>query len=120
MKNQVVWVDIPVGDLDRAVGFYSAVLSEKVTKFESEGVTMAFLPGESGEVSGCLYQSEEFSPSENGLLVYFNCDGRLEEAVAAVRLAGGRVLVEPQAIGPHGFRAIVHDTEGNRIALHSH
>jgi hypothetical protein len=26
MSNRIVWVDIPVIDLDRAIGFYSAVL----------------------------------------------------------------------------------------------
>jgi hypothetical protein len=29
------------------------------------------------------------------------------------------VLEAMHAIGPHGFRAVVLDSEGNRIALHS-
>jgi uncharacterized protein len=31
MANQIVWCDIPVLDLDRAVRFYSAVLGQDVT-----------------------------------------------------------------------------------------
>ena len=41
---------------------------------------------------------------------------------AAMRQAeknGGRVLKAVESIGQHGFRAIVLDSEGNRIALHS-
>ena len=32
---------------------------------------------------------------------------------------GGRVLQRAHPIGPHGWRALVLDSEGNRIALHS-
>ena len=31
----------------------------------------------------------------------------------------GKVLKPIHPIGPHGYRAIVLDSEGNRVALHS-
>jgi uncharacterized protein len=34
MANQIVWCDIPVLDLDRAVKFYSAVLGAALKKQE--------------------------------------------------------------------------------------
>ena len=37
----------------------------------------------------------------------------------AVLEHGGLVLKAIESIAPHGFRAIVLDNEGNRIALHS-
>jgi predicted enzyme related to lactoylglutathione lyase len=46
-------------------------------------------------------------------------EGRLDDAVKAVRGNGGKVLQKKQQIGPHGFRAVIVDSEGNRIALHS-
>src|SRR5271165_3317524 len=49
VANQIVWVDIPVLDLDRAVGFYSAVLGAEVQKQEFPGMTFALLPGADGE-----------------------------------------------------------------------
>jgi predicted enzyme related to lactoylglutathione lyase len=52
-------------------------------------------------------------------LIYLNCEGRLDVAIAAVGLNGGKVIQYKHQIGEHGFRAIVLDTEGNRIALHS-
>jgi uncharacterized protein len=32
---------------------------------------------------------------------------------------GGKVVKPVHSIGPHGFRAVILDSEGNRIALHS-
>jgi predicted enzyme related to lactoylglutathione lyase len=45
MANQVVWVDIPVVDLDRAIRFYSAILGGAVQKQEYPGMTIGLLPG---------------------------------------------------------------------------
>jgi hypothetical protein len=119
MANQMVWVDIPVIDLDRAIRFYSAVLGAPVVKQEYPGMSIGLLPGYDQDVSGCLHCSDTDKPSDHGPLLYLNCQGRLDEAVAAVLASGGKVLQAKHAIGPHGFRAVVLDSEGNRIALHS-
>ncbi len=119
MANSVVWVDIPVLDLDRAMAFYSTVLGTELATSEYEGFKMGFLPGQGGEVSGCFYVAEEVKPSDQGPLVYLNADGRLDEAEAAIAPAGGRVLQAKHQIGLHGFRVVFVDTEGNRLALHS-
>ncbi|HEV3383615.1 MAG TPA: VOC family protein [Gemmata sp.] len=119
MANQFVWVDIPVLDLDRASRFYSAVLGAAVTKQSFEGMSFALLPGYETDVSGCLACSDKDKPSDHGPLIYLNCQGRLDEAVAAASSSGGKVLIPKHQIGPHGFRAVVMDSEGNRIALHS-
>ena len=121
MANQIVWVDIPVLDLDRAVRFYSAVLGGEVQKQEFSGMTFALLPGadSDGVVSGCLFAKDDEKPSDRGMLVYLNAQGRLDEAISAVESNGGKVLIPKHQIGPHGFRAVVLDSEGNRVALHS-
>ena len=119
MANQLVWVDIPVTDLDRAIRFYSAILGAPVRKQEFPGMTIALLPGNDQDVSGCLYRSDSDRPSDHDPLLYFNCKGRLDEAIAAVVPGGGKILQAKHAIGPYGFRAIILDSEGNRMALHS-
>ena len=43
----------------------------------------------------------------------------LEQAIGATEANGGKVLQPRHAVGPYGFRALVLDSEGNRIALHS-
>lgn len=122
MANQIVWFDMPVKDLDRAIGFYSAVLGAPVKKEEMPGMKFGVLPHGEKDVSGCLTpgcEGDRPEPSSKGVLVYFNCQGRLDPAIAAVAPNGGKVLEPKHPIGPYGFRAIVLDSEGNRIALHS-
>jgi predicted enzyme related to lactoylglutathione lyase len=119
-RHQVVWFDIPVRDLDRAVRFYSAVLGVLLRKEQAgRGAATAILPHADGSIGGCLVQTADARPSDGGPLLYLNADGRLDAAIAATTIAGGTVLQPKHSIGPEGNRAIVLDTEGNRIALFS-
>jgi len=118
--HHVVWFDIPVRDIDRAVRFYSAVLGTPLKKEQAgPGVAIATLPRADGSIGGSLVQNMDAHPSESGPLLYLNAHGRLDEAVGVVEQFGGRVLAAQHSIAPFGFRAIVLDSEGNRIALHS-
>jgi uncharacterized protein len=118
--NTIVWADVPVADLDRACKFYTAVLGKTVKKESMGGMELALLPHFDSNVAGCLVKLDDNQPSQNGPLIYFNVDGRLDDAAKQAGENGGKVLVEKHSIGPHGFRAIVLDSEGNRVALHSH
>jgi hypothetical protein len=117
-KNRLVWFDIPVRDLDRATTFYAAVLNIAVHKEELEGFSFSVLAHDEGN-GGCLIINESEITSDRGILVYLNANGRIRDAVAKVEAHGGRVTAPIHPIGPHGFRAIVLDSEGNRVALHS-
>lgn len=117
-NNRVVWVDVPVKDLDRAIPFYAAVLGKSVQKQQFPGMEFAVIDHQDGN-GGCLVKQEAEVSSTAGILVYFNVDGRIRAAVGEVEKHGGRILQPIHNIGPHGFRAIVIDCEGNRIALHS-
>jgi predicted enzyme related to lactoylglutathione lyase len=119
MANQAVWVDIPVVDLDRAIRFYSAALGAEVKLQEYPGMRMGLLPGSDPDVTGCLYTKEGERPSDHGLLIYLPVQGRHDAAEAAVLPRGGKVLQPKHQIGPYGFRTLILDSEGNRVALHS-
>jgi hypothetical protein len=82
-------------------------------------MAIGILPHEEGEVGGCLFTREGEEPSGKGPLLYLNANGRLDQAIAAAETNGGRVVQPKHAIGPYGFRAIILDSEGNRVALHS-
>ena len=116
--NRAVWVDIPVADLDRAAAFYAAVLDLKVHKQQFGDSEFCVLDHENGN-GGCLIPKPDEISSNNGILVYFNADGRIQDAVSKVESHGGQVLQPVHPIGPHGFRSVVLDSERNRIALHS-
>ena len=117
LHNRAVWFDIPVADLDRAVAFYRAVLDIGVDVMPMGETRFAVLEHEHGN-GGCLVIAPELV-CERGPLIYLNAEGRLAEAVAAVEAHGGAVLEPVHAIGPHGFRALIKDSEGNRMALHA-
>ncbi len=119
MNHTLCWTEIPVRDLDRAIAFYSAVLGAAVHKQTGGGQEFGLLPGFDKGVSGCLSAGSDQVPSHHGPLIYLNVNGRLDAALAAVVTAKGKALRSKHDIGPHGFRAIIEDSEGNRIALHS-
>jgi hypothetical protein len=99
-KTNIVWYDIPALDIDRAIRFYSAVLSAPVIKEVIGETPLGWLPTPDGGRLGCVCVAKGFRPSPDGVMIYLSVNGRLEEAVAAVR-------------------AEVLDSEGNCIALHA-
>ena len=117
-QNRVVWLDIPVADLKRAVGFYRHVLDINVFVQSFEGGEFAVFDHDES-VGGCLIVQPE-SISDKGTYVYLNVDGRLRDAVEQTKANGGEVLQDIHGIGPHGFRAIILDSEGNRMVLHAY
>jgi predicted enzyme related to lactoylglutathione lyase len=117
LNNRVVWFDIPVSDLDRAAAFYAAVLGVRVEKAAFGDSSIGVIEHRDGN-GGCLVPDHE-EIAAGGVLIYLNADGRIREAVKQVVPHGGSVIKPTHSIGPHGFRAIVLDSEGNRVALHS-
>lgn len=119
MANALVWLDIPVVDLDRAIRFYAAVLGREVMKHDFPNMTIGVFAHGEGESSACLFHDPARPPSAEGPLVYLNAQGRLEDAERQIEPHGGKVLQSRHAIGPYGFRTVFLDSEGNRLALHS-
>ena len=117
LNNRAVWFDIPVADLDRAARFYAAVLGVRVQKEKMDNFTFAVIDHKEGN-GGCLVPGPD-EVGKGGVLLYLNANGRIRSAVAEVAKHGGKVQEGVHPIGPHGYRAVVIDSEGNRIALHS-
>lgn len=115
--NRAVWFDVPVADLDRAANFYREVLGVGVHQETYGDFSFCVIDHKDGN-GGCLVHNKE-EVAAGGVLVYLNVNGRIQNAVGKVVPNGGSVLQPTHAIGPHGFRAVVLDSEGNRVALHS-
>ncbi len=116
--NRAVWFDIPVADLERAAAFYRSVLAIDIEMTAYGDTRFAVLSHDQGN-GGCLVVAPEQISREGGVLVYLNVNGRLREAADLASGNGGSLIEPPHVIGPHGSRAIIRDSEGNRIALHS-
>lgn len=116
--NTLVWLDIPVRDLDRAIGFYQKLLNLPVRDMRPEQ-SMAVIVQPQGGVSCSLILTEHGPAQGQYPLPYFNCQHRLTQAVQLVEPLGGSILEAIHPLTPFGYRAVVTDSEGNRIALHS-
>lgn len=116
--NRAVWFDIPVADLDRATKFYAEVLAIGVVKESFGDFKFSVLDHQEGN-GGCLVPKAEEVSADKGILLYLNVDGRIRDAIAKTTAHGGKMIEDVHSIGPHGFRAIILDSEGNRLALHS-
>lgn len=121
MSNPVGWFEIYVQDMKRARAFYEAVFGLALTRMEMPGIDMWTFPMEqqgSSGISGALIRMEGLASGGNSTIVYFSCKDCGVEAGKASR-SGGRIHKEKTSIGEHGFFALVLDTEGNMIGLHS-
>ncbi|MBT8184539.1 MAG: VOC family protein [Eudoraea sp.] len=123
MKNNAVgWFELPVSDMARARAFYEAVFDIEISVHDLGGLIMGWFPGDPSKpgATGSLIKHETYIPSEShGALIYFSC-ADLAKELGKVESAGGLVLRHKTAIGEgHGFMALIKDTEGNRVALHS-
>ena len=119
-RNPLGWFEIYVQDLARAQAFYEATFDVKLQELPSPGIKMLAFPMKP-ELPGCggaLVKYEGKSSGDGGTLVYFSCaDCAIEAARAAQH--GGKIFKEKFSIGPYGFIALVSDTEGTMIGLHS-
>ena len=68
--------------------------------------------------SGMLVRMDGAPSGGGGTLVYFACDDCAVEQDRALA-AGGKVFKPKFSIGQYGFAALVTDTEGSMIGLHS-
>ena len=120
MKNPVGWFEIYVDDMARARGFYEQVFGVQLTRLDGIDLEMWAFPmaQDAYGASGALVKMPGLPAGARGTLVYFSCEDCAAEVEKAAA-AGGRIQQQKMSIGQHGHIAIVADTEGNLIGLHS-
>ena len=119
-NNPVGWFEIYVQDMARARAFYESVFQLKLDKLPGTELEMYTFPMamELYGAPGALVKMEGVDSGGNSVLVYFSCADCAVEA-SRVAAAGGQVLKPKFSIGEYGFIALVSDSEGNMIGLHS-
>jgi uncharacterized protein len=124
LRNNVVgWFEIPVVDMDRAVGFYEKLLGIDLVRHQMGPLEMAWFPFVEGGMgaSGSLVKSEFHKPSQEGVRIYFTApSGDVAVEAGRAAAAGGEVVLPRTLISDDiGYMAVIRDTEGNLIALHA-
>ena len=122
-ENMINWFEIPVDDFTRAKAFYESIFEFSLTELNiGDTHKMATFPvdQQSGKVGGGIMAGEGYVPSSNGALLYLNANPDLQNVLDRVESNGGSVVMPKRQISEDvGFMAVIIDTEGNRIALHS-
>jgi predicted enzyme related to lactoylglutathione lyase len=120
MSNPVGWFEIYVQDMARAEAFYSTVFGAPLEVLDNPELDMRVFSMDRNcyGVAGALVKMPGVPSGGNSVLVYFHCEDCAVEAEKAAQ-AGGQIHRGKMSIGPHGFIALVIDTEGNLIGLHS-
>jgi uncharacterized protein len=124
MENAISWFEIGSTDLERATKFYEAVFGVKLFPMDLPNIKMRMFPLDDMQkgVGGAIVFSNGFHrPSAtDGPLVYLNANPDVQGVLDKVETAGGKILVPKTEISPeYGFMAVILDTEGNRVGLHS-
>jgi uncharacterized protein len=123
-KSAISWFEIPATDLDRATKFYEAIFDVTMIPMDMPNIKMRMFPlaDMMNDVGGAIVDSGGFhKPSDNdGVLIYLNANPDVQLILDKVEAAGGKIFLPKTEIGNEfGFMAIIIDTEGNRIGLHS-
>jgi predicted enzyme related to lactoylglutathione lyase len=119
--NVVGWFEIYVQDMQRAKAFYEATFKVQLSNLGMPNLEMWAFPmhHQKPGSTGALVKMEGKDSGVGGVLIYFVCETDCAvEASLAVK-NGGQLVKEKFSIGEHGFIALVKDTEGNMIGLHS-
>ncbi|MBS1601749.1 MAG: VOC family protein [Bacteroidetes bacterium] len=118
------WFEIYTSDFDRAKKFYATVFNCELTDLpmgndRHADMRYATFPADGkGGVSGALVKIEQAKPGYGGILVYFASE-EINTELSRVEAAGGKILRPKTNVGEFGFIALIEDTEGNLIGLHS-
>jgi hypothetical protein len=116
VNGEAALYEIPVVELESAIGFYERVLETRLERATIDGLDMALFPEAVGGASGALVKGETYVPSRDGTRVYLRV-ASVRETLARAVSAGGRVLYEARAVTPTAIVGEFEDLEGNRVAL---
>lgn len=120
MNSFISIFEIPAMDISRAINFYKEILGVEIEKLEFPGMEMGLFPYQDQMVTGVIVKEEDSEPSTKGVTIYLNGGDNLQTILDKVEGNGGKVII-PKT--PHadesGFFAIFHDSEGNKMGLHS-
>lgn len=134
IQGQIVWFEIPVKNLDRAILFYSEVLAIKIEKNKFIDLEYGVFNREENTIKGVLVVKENQNSGAGIVLFFYVID--ISESLSNVEKLGGHILVEKTLIrqknkngdftinenlidGKMGYYSEILDCDGNRISLYS-
>jgi uncharacterized protein len=123
MPSALNWFQIPATDAARARAFYETICDVKLQELPAgPQMQMLAFPTDAakGEIGGAIVCGEGAVPSATGTMVFLRGDPDLQAILDRVEAAGGKILAPKTKIDDEtGYFAMIADTEGNTVGLHS-
>ncbi len=116
-ENPVVYFEIPVSNMERAVTFYKTVFGFEFKRTQIDKYDMSLFPFEKEAlgISGSLAKGEVYVPTKNGVILYFKTES-IDETLKKAYSLNAKILY-PKTDNGLSYVAEIEDSEGNRIAL---
>lgn len=135
MSTKIVWLEISVANLARAIKFYENVFNFKLDVKNVFDTDMAFFEAQQMGIKGSIIQVDNYQGC-NGIKPMFYVD-ILHESLEKVKEFGGEIITEPSLLkqkNKHGdtiikenyidnhigYIAQIKDSENNYFYLYSH
>ncbi|MFQ3568454.1 MAG: VOC family protein [Aggregatilineales bacterium] len=121
---RIVWAEVPVRNLDRAVQFYQTVFDVRPAATPQDGArrTTTLTPfGNAGVPGFSLNRTKRFNPGDHRPLIYLDAGEDMTVYLRRIDQAGGHVIMPRTSLdGEAGSYATFLDTEGNLLALYAY
>ena len=114
--NRVIHFELGAADPERAAEFYRAAFGWQIAKWDGPAPYWMVTTGGEGEPGingGIMRHQDGGARTVNTIAV-----DSIEDAVAKVEAAGGKLVVPKMAIPKIGWQVYCTDTEGNIFGIH--
>ena len=116
----LVWAEIAVSDMDRAIKFYQQHFNVNFKRETIDDMEMAILETKNDDDTNlALVKHKMLTPSMDGSTIYLHFSEQLTPLVEKLQQANVPVLVPATPIkdGECGYIALFGDSEGNKVGL---
>jgi predicted enzyme related to lactoylglutathione lyase len=122
MKNSINWFIIPTLIFERAHNFYNIIFDTRLDVIiDSNWDTIAMIwTRDKTSSSWCITSNINQTISQEGLFIYLNAQGKLDDILNRVIPAWGKIKKPRTNIWEYWSIAHIQDTEGNIIWLHDY
>ena len=132
--HEICWFEIPVLSIDRAILFYSSVLSCKIEKKILLDTYYGIFDKARHHLGGVLVEKKDYSPGKGAILFFCVIDisevlsktvelnGKIITPKTLIRQTNsqGDIIVASNLIdGNTGYYAEIADSEGNHVGLYA-
>src|SRR5882672_1917047 len=100
MKHLINRIEIPVENMERAIGFYSKILGVTLTEMDMARNSYALFPAGDSHNTGALVKGKHYKPSSDGVVIYLDGGDDLNTILLKVKSAGGNIVLEKIFLSP--------------------